>query len=133
MRRYATTKKRIWIPSIVIIFIASLVIYFIYKEIYLSLTILIIPLFFLPSITRSKRGDPDLLIKDSLLLIRGIPINKEFNLSSYYEFKIEKSFLNIKGIYGYKVVDEIVKRDLLVRPIYQDSLETIMKKFYYEF
>lgn len=133
MRRYSTSKKQIWIPVVVMIFIAALVMYILYKEIYLSLTILLVPLFFLPTIMRSRRGDPDLIIKDSLLIIRGIPINKEFDLSEYHEFKIEKSILNIKGIYGYKTVDETLKRDLLVRPKYKDSLEIIIKKFYLEF
>ncbi len=130
MRRYSTTKKRIWIPFVAIVFIAALVVYIIYKEIYLSLTILILPLFFLPSIMRSRRGDPDLVIIDSKLVIRGVPINKEFELSEYYEFKIEISILKVKGIYGYKLVDEVKKRELLVRGIYQDSLETILKKLY---
>ncbi|MCK5388183.1 MAG: hypothetical protein KAJ22_02760 [Candidatus Izimaplasma sp.] len=132
MKRYSTSKKRIWIPFVAILFIAAIVVYISYKDFYLSATVLIIPLFFLPTIIRNRRGDPDLIIIDTKLIIRGIPINKEFDLSEYYEFKIEKSILNIKGIYGYKLIDEITKRDLLVRPIYQDSLEVIMKKFYYK-
>jgi|LGVF01.2.fsa_nt_gb hypothetical protein len=131
MRRYSTTRKRIWIPFVSVVITVAIVVFIIYKEIYLSATVLIIPLFFLPSILRSRRGDPDLVIIDTKLVKRGIPINKEFELSEYYEFKIEKSILNIKGIYGYKIVDEIKKRDLLVRGIYQDSLETILKKFYH--
>jgi len=130
MEKYKTFKKRIWIPVIIIIVIISIIVFIIYKDFYLSATILIIPLFFLPTISRSKRRDPDLIIIDSLLIIRGMPINKEFDLREYYEFKIEKSILNIQNIYGYKMVDEVKKRDLLVRPIYQDSLAKILTKLY---
>lgn len=130
MEKYKTFKKRIWIPVIIIIVIISIIVFIIYKDFYLSATILIIPLFFLPTISRSKRRDPDLIIIDSLLIIRGMPINKEFDLREYYEFKIEKSILNIENIYGYKMVDEVKKRDLLVRPIYQDSLVKILTKLY---
>ena len=130
MEKYKTFKKRIWIPVIIIIVIISIIVFIIYKDFYLSATILIIPLFFLPTISRSKRRDPDLIIIDFLLIIRGMPINKEFDLREYYEFKIEKSILNIQNIYGYKMVDEVKKRDLLVRPIYQDSLVKILTKLY---
>ena len=130
MRRYSTSKKRIWIPFVAIIFIVSLVMYIIFKDFYLVATVWLIPLFFLPSIMRSKRGDPDLVIIDSKLVKRGIPINKEFELSEYYEFKIEKTRIGLKAIYGYKLVDEIKKRELLIRSIYKDSLETILSKFY---
>jgi len=130
MEKYKTFKKRIWIPVIIIIVIISIIVFIIYKDFYLSATILIIPLFFLPTISRSKRRDPDLIIIDFLLIIRGMPINKEFDLREYYEFKIEKSILNIENIYGYKMVDEVKKRDLLVRPIYQDSLVKILTKLY---
>ncbi len=130
MEKYKTFKKRIWIPVIIIIVIISIIVFIIYKDFYLSATILIIPLFFLPTISRSKRRDPDLIIIDFLLIIRGMPINKEFDLREYYEFKIEKSILNIENIYGYKMVDEVKKRDLLVRPIYQDSLAKILTKLY---
>ncbi len=130
MEKYKTFKKRIWIPVIIIIVIISIIVFIIYKDFYLSATILIIPLFFLPTISRSKRRDPDLIIIDSLLIIRGMPINKEFDLKEYYEFKIEKSILNIENIYGYKMVDEVKKRDLLVRPIYQDPLVKILTKLY---
>ena len=131
MTRYSTSKKRIWIPFVAIIFIVSLVMYIIFKDFYLVATVWLIPLFFLPSISRSRRGDPDLVIIDSKLVKRGRPINKEYDLSEYYEFKIEKSILMIKGLYGYKMVDEIKMRKLIVRPIYQDSLETILKKLYH--
>lgn len=131
MKRYETSKKRVWIPFVTVIVIAAIVVYIIYQDFYLSATVLIIPLFFLPSIMRSKRGDPDLVIIDAKLIKRGLPLNKEFDLSEYYEFKIEKSFFKINCIYGYKVVDEMKIRDLIVRPIYQDSLEIIMKKFYH--
>ena len=130
MKKYETSKKRIWIPFVAIVIIASLVIYIIYREFYLSATVLIIPLFFLPSIMRSRRGDPDLVIIDTKLIKRGLPLNKEFELSEYYEFKIEKSIIGIKGIYGYKIVDEIKIRKLIVRGIYQDSLGAILKKIY---
>ena len=130
MEKYKTFKKKIWLPIVLILLIISIIVFIIYKDFYLSATVLIIPLFFLPTISRSKRGDPDLIIIDALLIIRGMPINKEFDLNEYYEFKIEKSILNIKNIYGYKIVDEVEKRDLLVRPIYQDSLVEILKKLY---
>ena len=131
MKRYSTSKKRIWIPLITIVFIVSLVVFIIFKEFYLVATVWLIPLFFLPSISRSKRGDPDLIIIDSKLIKRGVPINKEYDLTEYYEFKIEKSIVMIKGLYGYKMVDEIKIRKLILRPIYQDSLETILEKLYY--
>ena len=130
MRRYSTSKKRIWIPFVAIDLIAALVVYILYQDFYLVATVLLIPLFFLPSITRARRGDPDLVIIDSKLVKRGIPINKEFELSEYYEFKIEKTRIGLKAIYGYKLVDEIKKRELLIRSIYKDSLETILSKFY---
>ena len=130
MKRYSTSKKRIWIPFVVIIVMCAIGIYIIYRDFYLVATILLIPLFFLPSILRSKRGDPDLVIIDSKLIKRGIPLNKEFELSEYYEFKIEKTRLLFKALYGYKLVDEIRIRDLIIRDIYQDSLEEILKKFY---
>jgi len=128
MIRYSTSKKRIWIPIVTIIIIISILLFIKYKDFYLSATALILPLFFLPRIMRSKRGDPDLAIIDTKLIIRGLPINKEFELTDYYEFKIEESFLKIKRIYGYKMVDEDLRKDLLVKPVYQDSLQHILDK-----
>jgi len=128
MVRYSTSKKRIWLPIVVIIIIISIIVYIKYQDFYLTATVLIFPFFFLPSIMRSKRGDPDLIIMDTKLIKRGKPINKEFELSEYYDFKIEKSVLKIKRIYGYKMIDEVKKRDLLVNPIYRDSLEEILIK-----
>ncbi len=130
MKKYETSKKRVWIPFVIIIGIAAVIIYIIYRDFYLVGTVILIPLFFLPSIMRSKRKDPDLVIIDYKLIKRGRPINKEYELSEYYEFKIEGKFSLTSKIYGYKLVDEIKKRDLLVRPIYQDSLETILKRMY---
>ena len=130
MRRYETSKKRIWIPLVAIDFIAALVVFILYKDFYLVATVLLIPLFFLPSIMRAKRGDPDLVIIDSKLVKRGLPLNKEIELSEFYDFKIEKTRIGLKAIYGYKLVDEVKIRELIIRAIYQDSLETILKKFY---
>ncbi len=128
MIRYSTQKKRLWIPMILLIAFMAILIYITYHDFYLSATALLLPLFALPSILRSKRGDPDLAIIDTKLVIRALPINLEYELSEYYEIKIEKNLFQIKRIVGYKMVDETKIKDVLVRPFYQDSLEKILTK-----
>ncbi len=128
MIRYSTQKKRFWIPMVLLIGFMAILIYITYHDFYLSATALLLPLFALPSILRSKRGDPDLAIIDTKLVIRALPINKEYELSEYYEIKITKNLFGIKRIVGYKIVDEIIISEVLVRPFYQDSLAKILTK-----
>ncbi len=127
MVRYSITKKGPWIPMTLAVILTGLLIYITYHDLYLAAAALLVPVISLPNFIRSRRGGPDLSIIDHKLVIKALPNNLEYDLSEYYEFKIEKNLFKIKRLVGLKIVDGTEKSDLLVKPIYKDSLETILE------